>query len=141
MATTKVFSFAALANYGNSTAQAATNFQDAFIQDAKKYYAKAGYPSKDEMGIFDEIRPDVTNTVSAIPEFVAGFMKDEERSFDIPAPDDKTTAATLKIVHKDEETKTGTIQMGDKKGETYTSTTLEHDEMVVKNKRGPFKKK
>ena len=116
MATTKVFSFAALANYGNSTAQAATNFQDAFIQDAKKYYAKAGYPSKDEMGIFDEIRPDVTNTVSAIPEFVAGFMKDEE-------------------------TKTGTIQMGDKKGETYTSTTLAHDEMVVKNKRGPFKKK
>ena len=140
MATTKGFSFAALANYGSSLAPAATSFQNAFVQDAKKYYAKAGYPSKDEIGIFDEITPDVTNTVSAIPEFVAGFMKDESRSFDIPAADDKTTAATIKVVHKEEATSTGTIQMGPRKGETYTSTTAAHDELVVKNKRDKFKK-
>lgn len=140
MATSKSFSFAALANYGNSTAKAATNFQNAFVQDAKKYYAKAGYPSKDEIGIFDEVTPDVTNTVSAIPEFVSGFMKDEQRSFDLPAPDDKTTSATIKVVHKDESTSTGVIQMGNRKGETYTSTVAAHDELVVKNKRNAFKK-
>jgi len=141
MATKDKFSFAALANYGNSTAPAATNFQQAFVTDAKKFYAKAGYPSKDEIGILDEIKPDLTNTVEAIPQFVAGFMHDEKREFNIPASDDKTTAATIKVVHKDESTSTGTIQMGPDKGKTYTSTTLAHDELVVKNKRGPFKKK
>jgi hypothetical protein len=141
MATTEKFSFAALANYGNSTAQAATNLQSAFVTDAKKFYAKAGYPSKDEISILDEIKPDLTNTVEAIPQFVSGFMHDEKRAFDIPAADNNTCAATIKVVSVDEKTKEGTIMLGDKKGETYTSTVLAHDELVVKNKRGPFKKK
>lgn len=135
------FSFAALSNYGNSTAAPATTFQDAFKEDAKKWYVKAGCPSKDELGILDEVKPDVTNTVSAIPGFVAGFMHDEQREFNIPAADDKTTAATIKVVHKDEETKTGINTMGPNKGEKWTSTVAAHDELVVKNKRGPFKKK
>ena len=141
MATNKVFSFAALANYGNSTATPATNFQNAFVQDAKKFYAKAGYPAKEEIGILDEIKPDVTNTVSAIPELVSGFMHDEQRSFDIPAADDNTTAATIQVVHVPEKTTEGIVTIdGPNKGQKWTSTVKAHDELKVKNKRGPFKK-
>lgn len=141
MATKDKFSFAALANYGNSTATSAVNLQNAFVDDAKRFYAKAGYPSKEEIGILDEIKPDLTNTVSAIPQFVAGFMHDEKRAFEIPAADEKTAAATLNVVAVEETTKTGTITFGDKKGETYESTIAAHEEIKVKNKRGPFKKK
>ena len=141
MATNKVFSFAALAAYGNSTATPASNFQHAFVQDAKKFYAKAGYPSKDEIGILDEMQPDVTNTVSAIPEFVGGFMHDEQRAFDIPAADDKTTAATIQVVHVPEKVTEGIITIdGPNKGQKYKSVTKAHDELNVKNRRGPFKK-
>lgn len=141
MATTKGFSFAALANYGNSTATPATNFQNAFVQDAKKFYAKAGYPGKDEIGILDEVKPDVTNTVSAIPELVAGFMHDEQRSFDIPAADENTTPATIQVVHVPEKTTEGVVTIdGPNKGQKWTSTVSAHDELKVKNRRGAFKK-
>lgn len=141
MATNKGFSFAALANYGNSTATPAANFQNAFVQDAKKFYAKAGYPGKDEIGILDEVKPDVTNTVSAIPEFVAGFMHDEQRSFDIPAADDNTAPATIQVVHVPEKTTEGVVTIdGPTKGQKWKSTVSAHDELKVKNRRGSFKK-
>lgn len=140
MATSKGFSFAAFANYGNSTATPAANFQHAFVQDAKKFYAKAGYPSKDEIGILDEMTPDVTNTVSQIPELVVGFMHDEERSFDLPAADDKTAPATIKVVKVPENTTEGTITFGPNKGKTYKSTTKAHEEPKLKVKRDAFKK-
>lgn len=141
MATNKTFSFAALANYGNSTAPSAENFQKAFIMDAKKLYAKAGYPSKDEIGILDEMKPDVTNTVSVIPEFVSGFMHDEQRSFDLPAPDDNTTPATISVIHVEEKTSEGIVTIdGPNKGQKWTSTVGEHDEIKVKNRRNKFKK-
>ena len=141
MATNKTFSFAALANYGNSTATPASNFQHAFVQDAKKFYAKAGYPRKEELGILDEMQPDVTNTVSAIPELVAGFMHDEQRSFDIPAADDKTAPASIQVVHVPEKTTEGVITIdGPKKGQKYKSTVKAHDELKVKNRRNAFKK-
>ena len=134
MATSKGFSFAAFANYGNSTATA-------FVQDAKKFYAKAGYPSKDEIGILDEMTPDVTNTVSQIPELITGFMHDEERSFDLPAADDKTAPATIKVVKVPEKVKEGIIQMeGPKKGQKYKTTIKAHEEPSLKVKRDAFKK-
>lgn len=141
MATSKVFSFAALAAYGNSTAAPASNFKHAFIADAKKLYAKAGYPGKSEIGILDEMDPDVTNTVSQIPEFVAGFMHDEQRAFDIPAADDKTAAASIQVVHVPEKKTEGVVTIdGPTKGQKWTSTVKAHDEIKVKNRRGPFKK-
>lgn len=141
MATNKTFSFAALANYGNSTATSAENFQKAFVTDAKKFYAKAGYPSKDEIGILDDMKPDVSNTVSAIPELVSGFMHDERRSFDLPAPDDNTAPATLTVVHVEEKTSEGVVTIdGPNKGQKWTSTVGEHEEIKVKNRRNKFKR-
>lgn len=141
MATNKPFSFAALANYGNSTAAPATNFQKAFVQDAKKFVAKCGYPGKDEIGIMDEKTPDVTNTVSAIPEFVSGFMHDEQRAFDLPAPDKNTAPATIKVEHVEEKKSEGIQAMGPNKGQKWTSVVAAHDEPKIKVKRDAFKKK
>lgn len=141
MATTKGFSFAAFANYSNSTAAPASNFQHAFVQDAKKFYAKAGYPSKDEIGILDEMVPDVTNTVSQIPELVTGFMHDEERAFDLPAADDKTAPASIKVVKVPEKVTEGIITIdGPNKGKKYKSTVKAHEEPKLKVKRDAFKK-
>lgn len=141
MATNKGFSFAALANYSNSSSTPAKNFQDAFVQDAKKFVAKCGYPSKDEIGIMDEVTPDVTNTVSAVPELISGFMHDEQRSFDLPAPDDKTAPATIKIVHVEEKTTEGVNQMeGPNKGQPWKSTIAEHEEPKIHVNRKAFKK-
>ena len=142
MATNKVFSFAALANYSNSTAAPATNFQKAFVQDAKKFVAKCGYPSKDEIGIMDEkiSEVDVTNTVSQIPELVSGFMHDEQRSFDLPAPDNNTAPATIKVVQVPEKTSEGVQTIGPNKGEKWKSTIKAHEEPKLKIKRDAFKK-
>lgn len=140
MATNKSFSFAAFASYGNSSANAATTFQNAFVTDAKKFYAKAGYPSKDEIGILDEIKPDVTNTTAAIPELVSGFMHDEQRKFDLPAPDDKTSPATISVKSVDKKVKEGVISIeGPNKGKTYKTTIAAHEEVAVKNNNKAFK--
>lgn len=141
MATVKSFSFAALANYGVSTAAPATNFQKAFVQDAKKFVAKCGYPTKDEIGIMDEKVPDVTNTVTAIPEFVSGFMHDEQRAFDLPAPDNNTAPATIKVVKVAEKTSEGVVTIdGPNKGQKWKSTVKAHEEPKLKIKRDGFKK-
>lgn len=143
--TNKVFSLAAFTAYGNSCINNATGntapIQQAFKADLKKAIAHAGYPSKDEIGVIDEINDfEMTNTLSKVPEMVSGFMKDEQRAFDIPAADSNTCAASIKVIAVPEKTKTGEIQLGDRKGETYTSTTAAHEEISVKNRRDPFKK-
>lgn len=139
MADSKTWSLGAFAAYGKSTATPAANFQHAFVQDAKKFYAKAGYPSKDEIGILDTITPDVTNTCGAIPELVAGFIHDEKRPFKLPAPDNKSTSATIKLVHVDEKKSEGETKFGDKV-QKWTSVVKAHDEYKVKNNRDDFKK-
>lgn len=136
----KAFSFAALVAYGKSTAAPATNFQNAFREDAKKYYAKAGYPSKDEIGILDEITPDVTNTVGQIPELVAGFMHDEDRAFNIPAADDNTAPASIKYAKIPEKTSEGIQTIGPNKNTPWKSTVKAHTEVKVKSNRDAFKK-
>ena len=136
----KVFSFAALVAYGKSSATPASNFQNAFKEDAKKFYAKAGYPSKDEIGILDEMTPDVTNTVSQIPEFVAGFMHDEDRAFNIPAADDNTAPATISFKKVPEKSASGVVTIGPSAGQKWESTIKAHSELKLKVNRDAFKK-
>lgn len=146
MATNKVFSFASFVEYGNgcinNVSGKTPEIQTAFKTDLKKAIAHAGYPSKDEIGIIDEINDfDMSATMSKIPEIVSGYMRDEERSFDIPAANDNTCAASIKVVEVPEKVKEGTIMLGDRKGETYKSVIGAHEEISVKNRRDKFKKK
>lgn len=134
------FSSQAWRDYVNTSSNPApTEFRQAFRTDAIKYMDKAGWPSKDEQDILNTIEPDVSNTVNAIPSVISNFMADEDRSFNLPAPNDNTAPATIKIVHRDEKTKTGTIMFGENKGSKYTSTTKEHDEMTAKSNTSKFK--
>lgn len=144
MATNKSFSYAALVAYGNRSINNADGktpeLQAALRTDLKKAIAKAGYPSKDEIGIIDTIKDfDFSATIRELPALVSGFMKAEGRAFDLPAPDKKTAPATIKVVSVPKKTKKGIIQMGDKKGQEYTSTIGAHEEVRVKNKTGEFK--
>ena len=85
--------------------------------------------------------PDVTNTVSQIPELVTGFMHDEERAFDLPAADDKTAPASIKVVKVPEKVTEGIITIdGPNKGKKYKSTVKAHEEPKLKVKRDAFKK-
>lgn len=145
MATNKGFSIASWVAYGNAcinnTTGTTPDIQTAFKGDLKKAIAHAGYPNKDEIGIIDEINDfDMSGTLSAIPEVVSGYMSKEQRAFDIPAADDNTCAASIKVVEVPETTKTGTITFGANKGQTYESTVAAHEELKVKNRRDPFKK-
>jgi hypothetical protein len=137
MATNKSFSYAAFVEYGNKNEK----MQSAYKADLKKAIAHAGYPQKDEIGIIDTINDfDMSNIMRAIPETVSGFMHDEQRAFELPAPDKKTAPATIKVVAVDKKTKTGTIAFGEHKGQEYKSTVAAHEEVKVKNNVRDFKK-
>lgn len=145
MSTSKGFSFASFVAYGNGAINNASgntpDIQCAFKSDLKKAIAHAGYPTKAEISIIDDINDfDMSATISKVPELVSGFMKTEGRSFDIPAADKNTCAATIKVVAVDEKVKTGTIQFGDNAGKEYKSVIAPHEELSVKNRRDPFKK-
>lgn len=145
MASEKSFSYAAFCAYGNACINNASgktqDMQAAFRADLKRNIAKAGYPQKDEIGIIDTINDfDFSETMRVMPDMISGFMHDEKRAFNLPAPDKKTAPATLKVVAVGKKTKTGIIQMGEKKGQTYTSTTAAHEEVKVKNNTSDFKK-
>jgi len=144
MATNKPFSFAAFCTYGNACfndPEKTPDIRDAFKTDLKKAIAHAGYPTKEEINIVDDINDfDMSATLQQVPKIVSGFIHDEQRNFDIPSSDSKTCAATVKVVAVDEKTKEGIIMLGDKKGSPYTSTIAAHEEISVKNKRDPFKK-
>lgn len=139
MSTNKQFSLASFVKYGESVFKPAVDLREAFIKDAKKFYINAGCPSKDEIDILDTLTPELTNIVETVPAFIAGYMHDEEREFNIPAADDDTSPATISVIHKDEETKTGVNSFGSKKGETWTSTTRAHNELKIKNRKDRFK--
>lgn len=144
MATTKGFSMAAFIEYGNNklnnTSGKDSEIQAAFKTDLKKAIAHAGYPTKDEIGIIDEINDfDMSNTLEVIPDLVSGYMADTGRKFDLPAPDKNTCASTIYTQHVDEETKTGVSKLGGVEKE-WTSTVAAHDVVKVKNNTKPFKK-
>lgn len=134
MATNKVASTPAWVAYGNA------KLQEAARADFKKNAAKLGYPSKDEIGIVDTATLDLSNTLTAMSATISGYMHDEKRAFDLPAPDAKTAPATLKVVAIPKKTKTGTVMLGDKKGQKYTSTIDAHEEVKVKSRNKSFKK-
>jgi hypothetical protein len=144
MASTKGFSMAAFIEYGNGKLNNVSGkdmeIQTAFKTDLKKAIAHAGYPSKDEIGIIDEINDfDMSNTLEKIPEIVSDFMADTNRKFDLPAPDKKTCPATIYTQHVPEETKEGVSKLGgvEKK---WTSTIAAHEVVKVKNHTKSFKK-
>lgn len=142
MSTKSSFSFSSFTKYGNECINSKTDIGDAFKTDLKKAIAHAGYPSKDEIGIVDEINDfDMSATIATIPSMVAGYMKSTDRGFDIPAADNKTCAASVKVASIPDKEKTFTIMLGNKKGEQGTSFISAHDEYTVKNRRDPFKKK
>lgn len=136
MGTTKGSSGSAFTDYMNG------KLQDAIKQDFKNNAKALHYPGKDEIGMVDDpkVQLDASNTFAAMPGAIGSYMADTSRAFAIPAPDKKTTAATLKMVDVEKKTKTGTVMLGDKKGDTYTSTVAAHTEMKVVNNRKPFKK-
>lgn len=145
MATNKPFSYAALCEYSNACINNATGktpeIQAAYRTDLKKAIAKAGYPSKDEIGIIDTITDfDMSALSKVLPTMISGFMHDEQRAFEIPAADKKTAPATIKVVAVDRKVKKGTIMLGDKKGQEYTSTIGAHEEVRAKNNVKAFKK-
>lgn len=144
MASVKGFSMAAFIEYGNgklnNVSKKDMEMQTAFKTDLKKAIAHAGYPSKDEIGIIDEINDfDMSNTLECVPQLVSDFMADTGRKFDLPAPDKKTCPATISVVHVPEDTKKGVSVLGGEKKE-WTSTIAAHDAVKVKNNTKAFKK-
>lgn len=142
-----IFSMGAFVTYGNMALNnqkgKTSNLQEAFRADLKKNIARAGYPSKDEIGIIDEIN-DFTfdNTLKQIPQLVSGYMRDENRKFNLPAPDGSCTDATIEIVHKETQTKSGVAKLGNGKAPIpWESTIKEHDEYAITNHRDAFKVK
>lgn len=146
--TDKQFSFASFAEFGNKEVNtqgtklniACTAFVENTMNDIGKRY---GYPTNREelhecLGKYDGY--DVSGITDVIPSVVSGFMHDTQRAFDLPAPDDNTCPATIKVVAKDKEVKEGVLQFGARKDETYKTTVAAHEEVVVKNKRDKFKK-
>lgn len=142
-----IFSMGAFVAYGNAALNNqkgnSSDLQEAFRADLKKNIAIAGYPSKDEIGIIDEIDSfTFENTLKHVPQLVSDYMRDENRKFNIPAPDGSCTDATIEIVHKDRQTKTGVAKLGNGKDPIpWESTIKEHDEFAISNRRDPFKVK
>ena len=144
MSSVKGFSMAAFIEYGNSklnnTSGKDLEMQTAFKTDLKRAIAHAGYPSKDEIGIIDEINDfDMSNTLECVPKIISDFMADTGRKFDLPAPDNKTCPATIYTQHVPEDTKTGVSKLGGVEKE-WTSTIAAHDVVKVKNHTKEFKK-
>ena len=140
-----IFSMGAFVTYGNNAINnlngKSSNLQAAFRADLKKNIAIAGYPTKDEIGIIDTINNfTMENTLKQIPQLVADYMRDDNRKFNLPAPDGSCTDATIEIVHKPTKTSTGVSKMGgvDK---PWESTIKEHDEYSLTNRIDPFKVK
>lgn len=148
MATSAQFSFAELAKYGNKRANTqGDSFRSAtisFVENTLNAVGKQyGYPTTKEevhdvLNKFEDY--DVSPLTDQVPALVSDFMHDEKRSFELPAPDDNTCPAIIKVVAKDEDVKEGTVQFGACKGEHYKTTVAAHEEVVVKNNRNKFKK-
>ena len=142
-----IFSMSAFVTYGNAALNnqkgKSSDLQDAFRADLKKNIAIAGYPSKDEIGIVDEINNfTFENTLKQMPQLVANYMRDENRKFNIPSPDGSCTDATIEIVHKEKQTKTGVAKLGNGKDPIpWESTIKDHDEYALTNHRDAFKVK
>lgn len=140
-----IFSMGAFVAYGNAALNnqkgKSSNLQEAFRADLKKNIAIAGYPTKDEIGIVDTIDNfTFENTLKQVPQLVADYMRDENRKFNLPAPDGSCTDATIEIVHKETKTSSGVSKIGGVE-RPWESTIKEHDEYALTNHRDGFKVK
>ena len=136
MATEKQWSITYFIDYGNQL------LQDAARTDWEKNFKKMNYPNKDEYkDILAHTEMDCSATLEAIPKVVGSFVADTGRPFSIPAPNDNTTSAIIKLRDVPESESEGVIQFGDHKGESWKSKTLAHEEFSVKNNAKPFKVK
>lgn len=135
------FSLSAFINYGNDqVSKPGSDISTAFRKDIKAAVALAGYPTKEEIDIFDTIEGlKMTNTMEQIPALVAHFIEDEDRDFEIPSVNPETCAVSVVKKHVDEITKSGTSNMNGVEKQ-WTSTIGAHNEYYVKNRRKPFKK-
>lgn len=133
----KPFSIAAFAEYGRARNKA---FQEAFKADTLKNLAKMGYPNKDEAS--EAVRTTdlcTDNTVSAVPQLIAGFMADEGRKFDIPSAGKNIAPATIRLEEIPKKVTEGINQLGANKGKPYKSVTKAHTEVKVKSHNKDFK--
>jgi len=133
----KPFSIAAFAEYSRARNKA---FQEAFKADTLKNLAKMGYPNKDEAP--EAVRTTdlcTDNTVSAVPQLIAGFMADEGRKFDIPSAGKNIAPATIRLEEIPKKVTEGINQLGANKGKPYKSVTKAHTEVKVKSHNKDFK--
>ena len=134
MATEKQWSISDFINYGNS------RLQDAAKADWERNFKKMNYPNKDEYKeILDSTEMDISATLEAMPETIGGFVSETGRPFNIPAPNDTTSSASIRIKDVEEKESEGTIQFGENKGQTWHAKTLAHSEFAVKNNSKKFK--
>lgn len=133
------FSLANFVNYMNDQVnKKETDLSTAFRKDVKAAIALAGYPTKDEIDIIDTLDGiKMSNVAAQIPSVVGGFMKDNQRAFEIPATDDKTCTLVIGRKPVEERIKEGTSNMsGEEK--TWKCRIAAHTEYFAKNKRKPF---
>jgi hypothetical protein len=134
-------SMAAFVAYTNAKVnEGGSTLNEAFKKSFIKTVEVNNLIPKEERGILENIEFDATAIAEAIPQHIAEYMRDEDRAFELPAPDERTCSATLKLVAKEKETKSGTIQFGPNAGQEYTTTIDDHTEYAVKNRRDKFKK-
>jgi hypothetical protein len=135
---------ASMASFVEYTNRKANEQGSALNEAFKKSFAKTveinNLIPKDERGILNNIEYVTDPIAEVMGQHIAEYMRDEDRAFELSAPDEKTCSATLKLVAKEKETKTGTIQFGPNAGQEYTTTIDDHTEYAVKNRRDKFKK-
>ena len=134
-------SMSAFVEYTNRKAnEKGSALNEAFKASFAKTVERNNLIPKDERGILDNIEYVTDPIAEVMCQHIAEYMRDEDRAFEIPAPDERTASATLKLVAKEKETKTGKIMFGPNAGQEYETVIADHNEFAIKNRRDKFKK-
>lgn len=134
MATEKTSNLAEFVNFGNMLLQQAAK------EDWARNYKKMGYPNKEEFSeILDKTQLDISATLEAVPGMIGTYMTDTGRAVDLPAPNENTASASLRIKDVPRSESEGVIPFGEKKGQKWTSVTEAHSEFTVRSKNKKFK--
>jgi len=129
------FSLSNFVNYMNDqAANKETALSQAFRKDVKAAIALAGYPTKDEIDIIDTIDGiKMTNTAGQIQNVIGSYMKEQGRTFVIPATDDNTCELVIGRKPVEDRIKEGVGPAGE-----WKNLIKAHTEYFAKNKRKPF---
>ena len=134
-------SMSAFVEYTNKKAnEKGSDLNKAFEKSFRMTVERNNLIPKEERGILDNIEYVTDPVAEVMGQHITSYMRDEDRAFELPSPDERTAPATLKLVSKEKETKTGTIMFGPNAGQEYTTTIDDHVEFAVKNRRDKFKK-